>query len=154
MIIAFLHVAEVTWTGPLESIFCSMGMLVRYIWPILMALVLWTIFYDTIYAFADIKDDQKANVKSTAILMQRAPKTWLTLVNILSHLLLFWFLLPWGWLGGIPSFLGFIFLQILLKNWDPNNPENSIKIFAQCHYWGLIEFLWILVIRIFSPYGV
>ena len=30
--------------------------------------ILWTIGYDTIYAYQDIKDDKKNNIKSTAVL--------------------------------------------------------------------------------------
>lgn len=40
-----------------------------------IALIFWTLGYDTIYAFQDIKDDLKIGVKSTAILFNyKAPK--------------------------------------------------------------------------------
>lgn len=43
------------------------------------SVVIWTILYDTIYAFQDIRDDAKAGVKSTALRFSKAPKAWLSL---------------------------------------------------------------------------
>ncbi|CAF0810583.1 unnamed protein product [Brachionus calyciflorus] len=37
----------------------------------------WTLFYDTIYAFQDIKFDKKLGLKSSAITIQNRPKLWL-----------------------------------------------------------------------------
>lgn len=39
------------------------SVIVMYIWS-----VLWTFFYDTVYAFQDIKDDQKYGIKSVSVL--------------------------------------------------------------------------------------
>ena len=49
--------------------------------------VSWTVFYDTIYAFQDLKDDVIAGVKSTARLFGESTKIWLSV-----FLLIFWFL--------------------------------------------------------------
>ena len=49
--------------------------------------VSWTLFYDTIYAFQDLKDDVIAGVKSTARLFGESTKIWLSV-----FLLIFWFL--------------------------------------------------------------
>lgn len=150
LIIAFLHVPAVTWAGPLEGILGSITMLVRFIWLLFMALVLWTIFYDTIYAFADIKDDLKANVKSTAILIKNAPKFWLTIINILLHGLLFLFFFKFyqqlGWIVSLPSLFGFIYLQFLLKQWNSDDPISCIHTFGYCHYWGLMLWGWIILL--------
>ena len=35
--------------------------------PLYLSGVLWTIYYDSVYAFQDIKDDNKLNLNSTAI---------------------------------------------------------------------------------------
>lgn len=134
LLIAIAHVSTLTFSWQLLCLFAS--------------LVLWTIFYDTIYAFADISDDLKANVKSTAIVMRNAPKTWLTCINLLLHITLFIF---FGIIGIIPVGIGFLFLQRLLSQWNPNDSQNSIRIFGLCHFWGLIEWLWLEVIRVISP---
>ena len=50
------------------------GIIIAYI-----GCIFWTLGYDTIYAFADIKDDKKIGIKSTAIFFQNiSPKLWIT----------------------------------------------------------------------------
>ncbi|QEY19100.1 4-hydroxybenzoate octaprenyltransferase [Cellvibrio sp. KY-GH-1] len=44
------------------------GELNRHMWVIYLAVVLWTVAYDTFYAMVDRDDDMKIGVKSTAIL--------------------------------------------------------------------------------------
>ncbi len=41
-------------------------------------LIFWTLYYDTIYAFQDIRDDEKIGVRSTARALQSHPKRALT----------------------------------------------------------------------------
>ncbi len=115
------------------------------------ALVIWTIFYDTIYAFADIDDDKKIGIKSTAIVMQNSPKIWLTACNILMHGILFVFLKTFGLLCLIPISFGFIYLQILLLKWQIADVKSCIETFGSCHFWGLGLWLWVELIRIISP---
>ncbi len=134
LLIAIAHVSTLTFSWKLLSLFSC--------------LILWTIFYDTIYAFADIKDDLKIGVKSTAIVMSRTPKFWLTLVNVLLHFFLLVFLGP---NGIVPVCIGVLFLQKLLNKWTPDDSQNCIKIFTYCHFWGLIEWIWLEIIRIISP---
>lgn len=42
-----------------------------------IACIFWTLGYDSIYGFMDIKDDKKVNVKSLSILIESNPKLWL-----------------------------------------------------------------------------
>lgn len=58
-----------------------------------LALVIWTLIYDTIYAFCDISDDLKSGVKSMAIKFAKQPKIYLNLLSVL--------------MGGILLYLGF-----------------------------------------------
>ena len=44
-----------------------------------LACIFWTLFYDTIYALQDIKDDTLIGVKSTARLFGKKIKNWLFL---------------------------------------------------------------------------
>lgn len=110
-----------------------------------LSLILWTLFYDTIYAFADIKDDLKINIKSTAIVMHKAPKIWLSFINFFLHGLLFVFN------GLFGALIGALYLQFLVFQWNPKDTKNCIKIFTYCHFWGSIEWLWCEIIRIISP---
>ena len=41
--------------------------------------IAWTIFYDTIYSFQDIKDDKEVGIKSTGILFEASPKQYLSI---------------------------------------------------------------------------
>ena len=55
-------------------------------WPIIALYfsgIFWTLFYDTIYALQDIKDDTLIGVKSTARLFGKKIKNWLFLFIIL-----------------------------------------------------------------------
>ncbi len=134
LIIAIAHTATLAFSWSLLSLFLSF--------------ILWTIFYDTIYAFADIADDLKANVRSTAMVMRHAPKFWLTLVNMLIHSML---LMSFGLNGIVPALLGWVYLQKLLNIWNPNDPQSCIRIFKACHFWGLVEWIWLLIIGVISP---
>ena len=48
-----------------------------------LACIFWTLFYDTIYALQDIKDDTIIGVKSTARLFGKKIKNWLFLFIII-----------------------------------------------------------------------
>ena len=41
-----------------------------------IACFFWTLAYDTIYAYQDIEDDKKNNIKSTAVLFKEFGKLW------------------------------------------------------------------------------
>lgn len=53
-----------------------------------LACIIWTVFYDTIYAFQDIKDDSIIGVKSTAIKFSKNPKIFLNILTILMFLII------------------------------------------------------------------
>lgn len=52
------------------------------------ASVLWTVIYDTIYAFQDVQDDIRVGVKSTAVLFQNQAKPflWVCLTSLVGLL--------------------------------------------------------------------
>ncbi|MDX1949116.1 MAG: 4-hydroxybenzoate octaprenyltransferase [Rickettsiales bacterium] len=56
--------------------------------PFYFALALWTIFYDTIYAFQDKNDDEKIGVKSTAISFNKETKNILVRLASISFMLI------------------------------------------------------------------
>ncbi len=55
------------WSIPMAYA-AQTGTLVKEIWVLYFAVVLWTVAFDTFYAMVDRKDDLKVGIKSTAIL--------------------------------------------------------------------------------------
>ena len=53
-----------------------------------VAAIFWTLFYDTIYAFQDTKDDGLLGLKSTALLFGRSAKTWLAFFVLIIFFLM------------------------------------------------------------------
>jgi 4-hydroxybenzoate polyprenyltransferase len=45
-----------------------------------LACIFWTLAYDTIYAYQDINDDKKIDVKSLAIYLEKNIKFWIILI--------------------------------------------------------------------------
>ncbi len=52
-------------------------------WLVLVAVVLWAVVYDTMYAMVDREDDIKINVKSTAILFGEADRAWIGILQLM-----------------------------------------------------------------------
>ncbi len=73
-----------------------------------IAAIIWTVIYDTIYAFQDIEDDLRIGVKSTAIKFQKNPQK---ILNILTLSMLFVFIS----LGVVANFRFGYFFVILLS---------------------------------------
>ena len=111
-----------------------------------LACVLWTIGYDTIYAYQDIKDDKRNNIKSTAVLLKDNGKYFV----IISYILMFIII---GYLTfnktieiiKLLVFLGiFIYIIINLIRWNHNSTDNSGKKFRQNNLFGAMIFLYLL----------
>jgi 4-hydroxybenzoate polyprenyltransferase len=103
--------------------------------------IFWTLGYDTIYGYQDIKDDEIIGLKSTSIKFKNNPYFFLTLCYLIFFLCIT--------LVGILmkfNFLYFIFLIVPLlhllicqiKKLDINNPEKCLKIFKSNNVFGLI----------------
>lgn len=112
--------------------------------------ILWTIGYDTIYAFQDREDDLLAGVKSSAIVMHSAPKVFLGLIY--GSTLIFWDM------GGRMAHLSWIywfFLSLIAIHFSwqifslkENVPNNCYKRFESNTKIGLLLFLGIVFCRI------
>ena len=110
--------------------------------------IFWTLGYDTIYGFQDIKDDEIIGVKSTSIKFKGSAKIFL----ILCYLLLTASLLIGGF---VMSFNQLYFLFIIIpiihlffyqiKTFDTQNPSSCLKVFKSNNYLGIIIFCNILV---------
>jgi 4-hydroxybenzoate polyprenyltransferase len=110
--------------------------------------IFWTLGYDTIYGFQDIKDDEIIGVKSTSIKFKKKPKLFLTtcyLIFIISLILvgiymklntMFYFFIL------IPA-THLFFYQI--HNFNFKDPKNCLRIFKSNNFFGAIVLCNILI---------
>tara|TARA_Y100000389_G_scaffold200536_1_gene241181 strand:+ start:47 stop:913 length:867 start_codon:yes stop_codon:yes gene_type:complete len=112
--------------------------------------IFWTLGYDTIYGYQDIKDDEIIGLKSTSIKFQGKEREFLFICYSLLLALFF--------LGGYFMKFNYIyyFLMIIpfyhlffyqLKIFKSNDPNNCLKIFKSNNIFGLIIFIKILIIK-------
>ena len=112
--------------------------------------IFWTLGYDTIYGFQDIKDDEIIGVKSTSIKFKSNPKKFL----FISYLFLFILFLFGGismefnylyYLLSIIPLYHLFFFQIKIFNF--NDPSSCLKAFKSNNMFGLIILLNILIVK-------
>ena len=121
--------------------------------PIILYLgaIFWTLGYDTIYGFQDIKDDEIIGLKSTSIKFKNNPYTFL----YLCYSLFLVSLIITGYLMKLNNFY-FIFLSVVilqmfylqLKKLNIKNANNCLKIFKSNNFLGLMIFLVLLISKI------
>ena len=110
--------------------------------------IFWTLGYDTIYGFQDIKDDEIIGVKSTSIKFKNNPKIFLIICYLISiiSLILTGYLMKFSLVFYI--FLLFPILHLFIyqiKNLDINNNLQCLKIFKSNNSLGMLIFLNILI---------
>ena len=112
--------------------------------------IFWTLGYDTIYGFQDIKDDEIIGVKSTSIKFKKNPNLFLTICYSIFTLTLIAI--------GVLMNLNYIFYLIILftiihlfyqiYNLDIKNPKICFKIFKSNNMMGLLTFLSLLTSKV------
>ena len=121
--------------------------------PILIYLgaIFWTLGYDTIYGFQDIKDDEIIGLKSTSIKFKKKPFLFL----LTCYIFLFLMLIVLGILKNFNIFYYFFSLIIgyhlffyQLKSVNLNNPMNCLKIFKSNNFLGFIVFIQLIIGKI------
>jgi len=113
-----------------------------------MGAIFWTLGYDTIYGFQDIKDDEIIGIKSTSIKFKKEPYKFL----ITCYLIFIICVLITGILMKFNNIF-FMFLAIptlhlivyQIKNLNVNNPESCLKIFKSNNFFGFIIFINLLM---------
>ena len=103
--------------------------------------IFWTLGYDTIYGYQDIKDDEIIGLKSTSIKFKNNAKLFL----YLCYTFLFLMLIIGGYLMKF-DFLYFLFLLIpmvhlyfnQIRKFNPNNPKNCLQAFKSNNHLGLL----------------
>jgi len=109
--------------------------------------IIWTVIYDTIYAYQDISDDLQIGVKSTAIKFKNNPKRILTGLNFA----LFATLSCVGWLENFESgfFLAILvadlFLNHKIKSCDFSDSQNCLKVFKANIWVGILILIAIIL---------
>ena len=113
--------------------------------------IFWTLGYDTIYGYQDIKDDEIIGVKSTSIKFKKNPKIFISLcysfffisliiIGILMNFKILYFL------SLIITFLHLLIYQV--KNLNVDDANQCLQKFKSNNFLGLIVFLNILIGKI------
>ncbi len=110
--------------------------------------IFWTLGFDTIYGYQDIKDDEIIGLKSTSIKFKKNPNLFLIICYLIFTICLITvgffmeFNIIFYLFSSIPiSYL--FFYQIY--NFDYKDPMNSLKIFKSNNFLGFIIFLNLLI---------
>ena len=112
--------------------------------------IFWTLGYDTIYGYQDIKDDEIIGLKSTSIKFKGKENKFL----LTCYTLFMFMFLVGGYLMKLSNvyyflaiipFLHLFFYQIRIFN--SKEPHNCLKVFKSNNTFGLIIFLNILIVK-------
>ncbi len=121
--------------------------------PIILYLgaIFWTLGFDTIYGFQDIKDDEIIGIKSTSIKFKKTPNIFLTLCYLVFtvSLILTGILMKYNvvfYLFMIIPIINLFYYQIY--KFRINNPKNNLKIFKSNNLLGLLVFINLLIGKI------
>ena len=111
-------------------------------WLILIANVLWSVAYDTMYAMVDRKDDIKIGIKSTAILFAESDTKIIAIIQCMLILALIMIGQQVGlgtvyYLAIIAATLLAIYQQLLIKN---REPKNCFQAFLNNNWFGAVIF--------------
>ena len=110
--------------------------------------IFWTLGYDTVYGYQDIKDDEIIGVKSTSIKFKKNPKKFLNLSYMIfaTCFLLTGIIMNYNLIFFIFAIipLGHMFI-CQIKNLDVSKPSNCLKIFKSNNLFGVIILINILM---------
>ena len=111
------------------------------------AAIFWTLGYDTIYGYQDIKDDEIIGLKSTSIKFKESPKKFL----FICYSIFFSSLLTIGYLMELNKyffvFSVFAFIQLFylqIKKLNIQNASSCLSAFKSNNFLGLIIFMLII----------
>ena len=113
--------------------------------------IFWTLGYDTIYGFQDIKDDEIIGLKSTSIKFKKKPYTFLFSCYSIYLLSLFitGYLMKLNYFSVVFFFFVIIQMYFLqLKKLQIEDPLSCIKTFKSNNFLGLIVLLGLILGKI------
>ena len=112
--------------------------------------IFWTLGYDTIYGFQDLKDDEIIGLKSTSIKFKRNPYIFLIVCYSI-------FFLTLVFLGYVMAFndIFFLFMTLIfihlfyfqIKRLDIKNEKNCLKIFKSNNSLGFLVYLSLIIVK-------
>ena len=118
--------------------------------PIILYLgaIFWTLGYDTLYGYQDIKDDENIGVKSTSIKFKKNPHKFLVICYLvfIICILVTGILMKFNYLFFMFSIIPALHLiNYQIKNLQINNPKSCFNIFKSNNTFGFIIFINILI---------
>ena len=113
--------------------------------------IFWTLGYDTIYGFQDIKDDEIIGVKSTSIKFKKNPKIFLSICYLIFTLL---FIVTgiklnfnhYFFLVAMTVLFHLLFIQIM--SFNKEDKKKCLKIFKSNNFLGLLILICIFIGRL------
>ncbi len=138
--------ASFGWSVPM-AFAAQSGAVGQLAWQMFLAVIIWAVIYDTMYAMVDRDDDRKLGVRSTAILFGDADRAIIAGMQCLLLLGLWlvgrqaglggWYLAALGMAGGLA-----LWQQYLIRE---RQPAACFQAFLNNHYFGMTVFAGILL---------
>lgn len=138
--------ASFGWSVPM-AFAAQSGAVGQLAWQMFLAVIIWAVIYDTMYAMVDRDDDRKLGVRSTAILFGDADRAIIAGMQCLLLLGLWlvgrqaglggWYLAALGMAGGLV-----LWQQYLIRE---RQPAACFQAFLNNHYFGMTVFAGILL---------
>lgn len=144
--------ASFGWSVPM-AFAAQTGAVSPLAWLMFIAVVLWAVVYDTMYAMVDRDDDLKLGVRSTAILFGEADRAMIGVMQLLVLLALY---LVGRQAGFGAWYLAGLALAAMLSLWQQaliraRRPEECFRAFLNNHYYGMVVFIGIMLHYTFTP---
>jgi len=110
--------------------------------------IFWTLGYDTIYGFQDIKDDEIIGVKSTSIKFKKNPKLFIFPCYLIFYMSIFLIGILMSYSFFYFLFSTLIFLHLIafqVKTLNISKAQTCLRIFKSNNFLGFIVFINILI---------
>ena len=110
--------------------------------------IFWTLGYDTIYGFQDIKDDEIIGVKSTSIKFKKNPKLFIFPCYLIFYMSIFLIGILMSYSFFYFLFSTLIFLHLIafqVKTLNISRAQTCLRIFKSNNFLGFIVFINILI---------
>ncbi len=133
--------------GMLMAFTAEQNQLPAIAWWLLAANLVWTVYYDSLYAMVDRQDDIKIGVKSTAILFGKNDLVILSLLALVFLGLLIWIGIQL--VADYRYYISLLIVTILLARQlylsRKREPEACFQAFLNNNYVGLVMFIGIVL---------
>jgi len=134
----------VAWAWAIPMAFAAeQQALPEVLWLIVVAIICWTVAFDTYYAMVDRDDDLKTGIKSTAILFGQYDLVFVAILQFMMLLFLVmaghYFDRGWIYMAGLVMAAGYFIHQHLQAR--ERNKENCFRAFLNNHRVGMVIFI-------------